>query len=148
MNIPAPFRAALSTPPLPHSAPAPLPPPPPVDKHSILGHLSSGESEFESSDEVISKFKALMSEDSNDLDSHSYLLDDNIGFAGRNLQRYFEVELKEVKLSEGYYVMKPEMVDENTICVAAILVLTLNGELEDERKEKVGERIAALQQLL
>lgn len=48
---------------------------------------------------------------------------------------YFEVELKEVKLSEGYYVMDPvqavELVDENTICVAAILGSTLNGEFED-----------------
>ncbi|MCL7030543.1 hypothetical protein MKW94_008747, partial [Papaver nudicaule] len=34
--------------------------------------------------------------------------------------RYFEVELKEVKLGEGYYVMDPakvvELVDENTMC--------------------------------
>jgi glutamate decarboxylase len=49
--------------------------------------------------------------------------------------RYFEVELKEVKLSEGCYVMDPdkavEMVDENTICVAAILGSTLTGEFED-----------------
>ncbi|CAD5165114.1 unnamed protein product [Musa acuminata subsp. malaccensis] len=49
--------------------------------------------------------------------------------------RYFEVELKEVKLKEGYYVMDPakavEMVDENTICVAAILGSTLTGEFED-----------------
>lgn len=49
--------------------------------------------------------------------------------------RYFEVELKEVKLREGYYVMDPEkaveMVDENTICVAAILGSTLNGEFEN-----------------
>jgi len=40
-----------------------------------------------------------------------------------------------VKLREGYYVMDPEkaveMVDENTICVAAILGSTLNGEFED-----------------
>lgn len=40
-----------------------------------------------------------------------------------------------MKLSEGYYVMDPvkavEMVDENTICVAAILGSTLNGEFED-----------------
>jgi glutamate decarboxylase len=45
------------------------------------------------------------------------------------------VELKEVKLKEGYYVMDPvkaaEMVDENTICVAAILGSTLTGEFED-----------------
>jgi glutamate decarboxylase len=45
------------------------------------------------------------------------------------------VELREVKLRDGYYVMDPEkaveMVDENTICVAAILGSTLNGEFED-----------------
>ncbi|XP_076915926.1 U11/U12 small nuclear ribonucleoprotein 65 kDa protein-like [Bidens hawaiensis] len=53
MNIPAPFRAALPTPPLPPSAPAlpQPPPPPPVDANSSLAHLSSGESELESSDE-------------------------------------------------------------------------------------------------
>ncbi|KAL9998657.1 putative RNA recognition motif domain, nucleotide-binding alpha-beta plait domain superfamily [Helianthus debilis subsp. tardiflorus] len=53
MNIPAPFRAALPTPPLPPSAPAPPqpPPPPPIDTNSNLAHLSSGESELESSDE-------------------------------------------------------------------------------------------------
>ncbi|RRT72349.1 hypothetical protein B296_00005431 [Ensete ventricosum] len=49
--------------------------------------------------------------------------------------KYFEVELKEVKLREGFYVMDPvkavEMVDENTICVAAILGSTLTGEFED-----------------
>jgi len=48
--------------------------------------------------------------------------------------RYFEVELKEVKLSEAYYVMDPakavEMVDENSICVAAILGSTFTGEFE------------------
>jgi len=52
--------------------------------------------------------------------------------------RYFEVELKEVKLSEDYYVMDPakavEMVDENTICVAAILGSTLTGEFEDVKQ--------------
>ncbi|KAL8227181.1 hypothetical protein R6Q57_017013 [Mikania cordata] len=53
MNIPAPFRAALPTPPLPPSAPAPPQPlpPPPVDTNSSLAHLSSDESELESSDE-------------------------------------------------------------------------------------------------
>ncbi|TVU46801.1 hypothetical protein EJB05_06364, partial [Eragrostis curvula] len=48
---------------------------------------------------------------------------------------YFEVELREVKLRDGYYVMDPKkavaMVDENTIGVAAILGSTLNGEFED-----------------
>ena len=45
------------------------------------------------------------------------------------------MELKEVNVREGYYVMDPakavEMVDENTICVAAILGSTYNGEFED-----------------
>ena len=52
--------------------------------------------------------------------------------------RYFEVELKEVKLRDDYYVMDPEkaveLVDENTICVAAILGSTLNGEFEDVKR--------------
>uniref|UniRef100_A0A453H8N8 Glutamate decarboxylase n=1 Tax=Aegilops tauschii subsp. strangulata TaxID=200361 RepID=A0A453H8N8_AEGTS len=59
----------------------------------------------------------------------------NVQVTWEKFARYFEVELKEVKLSEGYYVMDPEkaveMVDENTICVAAILGSTLNGEFED-----------------
>ncbi|KAL0735685.1 hypothetical protein Bca4012_011895 [Brassica carinata] len=59
----------------------------------------------------------------------------NVQVCWEKFARYFEVELKEVKLSEGYYVMDPEkaveMVDENTICVAAILGSTLNGEFED-----------------
>ncbi|KAJ6861831.1 hypothetical protein NC651_037784 [Populus alba x Populus x berolinensis] len=47
--------------------------------------------------------------------------------------RYFEVELKEVKHTDGYYVMDPEKCSENgglrnTICVAAILGSTLHGE--------------------
>lgn len=48
------------------------------------------------------------------------------------------MELKEVKLREDYFVMDPEkaveMVDENTICVAAILGSTLNGEFEDVKR--------------
>lgn len=40
-----------------------------------------------------------------------------------------------MNVREGYYVMDPakavEMVDENTICVAAILGSTYNGEFED-----------------
>lgn len=49
--------------------------------------------------------------------------------------RYFEVELKEVKLSDGYYVMDfekvVEMVDENIICVVVIFGFIFNGEYED-----------------
>ncbi|OMO89391.1 hypothetical protein COLO4_19774 [Corchorus olitorius] len=55
----------------------------------------------------------------------------NVQVCWEKFARYFEVELKEVKLSDGYYVMDPdkavEMVDENTICVAAILGSTLNA---------------------
>ncbi|XP_010465834.1 PREDICTED: glutamate decarboxylase 5-like [Camelina sativa] len=59
----------------------------------------------------------------------------NVQVCWEKFARYFEVELKEVKLREDYYVMDPakavEMVDENTICVAAILGSTLTGEFED-----------------
>ncbi|XP_015879672.3 glutamate decarboxylase [Ziziphus jujuba] len=59
----------------------------------------------------------------------------NVQVCWEKFARYFEVDLKEVKLRDGYYVMDPEkaveMVDENTICVAAILGSTLNGEFED-----------------
>ncbi|KAK9750294.1 hypothetical protein RND81_02G185200 [Saponaria officinalis] len=53
MNIPAPFRMALPTPPLPPT-PAPPPPPPPLSAEIEKSHirdLSSDESEMESSDE-------------------------------------------------------------------------------------------------
>ncbi|KAK4717134.1 hypothetical protein R3W88_015472 [Solanum pinnatisectum] len=62
----------------------------------------------------------------------------NVQVCWEKFARYFEVELKEVKLEDGYYVMDPEkaveMVDENTICVAAILGSTLNGEFEDVKR--------------
>ncbi|KAL4355382.1 hypothetical protein GQ457_06G017800 [Hibiscus cannabinus] len=54
MNIPAPFRMALPTPPLPPPVPAPQPPPPPLASSPAKPHLadaSSSESEMESSDE-------------------------------------------------------------------------------------------------
>lgn len=59
----------------------------------------------------------------------------NVQVCWEKFARYFEVELKMVNLREGYYVMDPakavELVDENTICVAAILGSTMNGEFED-----------------
>uniref|UniRef100_A0A0E0KR66 Glutamate decarboxylase n=1 Tax=Oryza punctata TaxID=4537 RepID=A0A0E0KR66_ORYPU len=62
----------------------------------------------------------------------------NVQVCWEKFARYFEVELKEVKLTEGCYVMDPvkavEMVDENTICVAAILGSTLTGEFEDVKR--------------
>ncbi|XP_058107735.1 U11/U12 small nuclear ribonucleoprotein 65 kDa protein isoform X2 [Magnolia sinica] len=54
MNIPAPFRMALPTPPLPPSEPALPPPPPPlptIPAQPHLADLSSDESEMESSEE-------------------------------------------------------------------------------------------------
>jgi glutamate decarboxylase len=59
----------------------------------------------------------------------------NVQVCWEKFVRYFEVELKEVKLREGYYMMDPEkaveMVDENTICVATILGSTLNNKFKD-----------------
>ncbi|GAV86168.1 RRM_1 domain-containing protein [Cephalotus follicularis] len=61
MNIPAPFRMALPTPPLPPSAPAPPPPPvPSVAARLQSADLSSDESEMESSDdEVVDKANSV-----------------------------------------------------------------------------------------
>ncbi|XP_056158370.1 U11/U12 small nuclear ribonucleoprotein 65 kDa protein isoform X3 [Syzygium oleosum] len=54
MNIPAPFRMALPTPPLPPSAAVPPPPPPPpITAKPLVADLSSEESEFESSEEEV-----------------------------------------------------------------------------------------------
>jgi len=51
MNLPAPFRMALPTPPLPSQVPAPPhPPPPPQPEEPRSADLSSDESELESSD--------------------------------------------------------------------------------------------------
>ncbi|WCJ25148.1 glutamate decarboxylase [Euphorbia peplus] len=71
-------------------------------------------------------------------DSPNIVTGANVQVCWEKFARYFEVELKEVKLCEGYYIMDPEkaveLVDENTICVAAILGSTLNGEFEDVKK--------------
>ena len=54
MNIPAPFRMAMPTPPLPPLAPVPPPPPPALEStKQPLAESSSEESEMESSDEVV-----------------------------------------------------------------------------------------------
>lgn len=59
----------------------------------------------------------------------------NVQVCWEKFGRYFEVDIKAVKLREDYYVMDPhkavEMVDENTICVCAILGSTYSGEFED-----------------
>lgn len=51
MNLPAPFRMALPTPPLPPPVPAPPPPPPPITVEPSCADLSSDESELESSED-------------------------------------------------------------------------------------------------
>ncbi|KAI9121458.1 hypothetical protein K1719_008491 [Acacia pycnantha] len=56
MNIPAPFRMALPTPPLPAQVPAPPPPPPPPPSITMkpeTANLSSSESEMDSSDDEV-----------------------------------------------------------------------------------------------
>ncbi|KAG8374521.1 hypothetical protein BUALT_Bualt10G0003600 [Buddleja alternifolia] len=53
MNIPAPFRKALPTPPLPVSVPIPPPPPPLLSSETNFDGVSSSESEMESSDEEV-----------------------------------------------------------------------------------------------
>jgi len=59
----------------------------------------------------------------------------NVQVCWEKFARYFEVELRDVKLRDDYYVMDPtkavELCDENTICVCAILGSTYNGEFED-----------------
>ncbi|KAH8962831.1 hypothetical protein BDL97_05G121700 [Sphagnum fallax] len=59
MNIPAPFRPALPTPPLPPPAPPPAPP------NRQEGDLSSGESELESSNEEDDDMEAMNEETKN-----------------------------------------------------------------------------------
>ncbi|XP_020570847.1 U11/U12 small nuclear ribonucleoprotein 65 kDa protein-like [Phalaenopsis equestris] len=58
MNLPAPFRMALPTPPLPPPIPAPPPPPPPSSPKSQLADVSSSESELESSEEDTGNLRA------------------------------------------------------------------------------------------
>ncbi|KAI3722961.1 hypothetical protein L2E82_34203 [Cichorium intybus] len=81
------------------------------------------------------RWQNKMREQGKPFDKPNIVTGANVQVCWEKFARYFEVELKEVKLRDGYYVMDPEkaveMVDENTICVAAILGSTLNGEFED-----------------
>ncbi|CAI9113289.1 OLC1v1013862C1 [Oldenlandia corymbosa var. corymbosa] len=81
------------------------------------------------------KWQAKRKAEGKPFDKPNIVTGANVQVCWEKFARYFEVELKEVKLMEGYYVMDPakavEMVDENTICVAAILGSTLTGEFED-----------------
>ncbi|KAJ8554083.1 hypothetical protein K7X08_024761 [Anisodus acutangulus] len=81
------------------------------------------------------KWQARRKAEGKPFDKPNIVTGANVQVCWEKFARYFEVELKEVKLKEGYYVMDPakavEMVDENTICIAAILGSTLTGEFED-----------------
>ncbi|CAL0307668.1 unnamed protein product [Lupinus luteus] len=84
------------------------------------------------------KWQNRRKEEGKPYDNPNIVTGANVQVCWEKFARYFEVELKEVKLSEGYYILDPEkaieMVDENTICVAAILGSTLNGEFEDVKR--------------
>ncbi|KAJ9542497.1 hypothetical protein OSB04_029003 [Centaurea solstitialis] len=81
------------------------------------------------------KWQAKRKSQGKTCDNPNIVTGSNVQVCWEKFARYFEVELKEVKLKEGYYVMDPvkavELVDENTICVAAILGSTMTGEFED-----------------
>ncbi|KAI3724270.1 hypothetical protein L2E82_36042 [Cichorium intybus] len=81
------------------------------------------------------KWQAKRKSQGKTCDNPNIVTGSNMQVCWEKFARYFEVELKEVKVKEGYYVMDPakavEMVDENTICVAAILGSTMTGEFED-----------------
>ncbi|XP_052181490.1 glutamate decarboxylase-like isoform X3 [Diospyros lotus] len=81
------------------------------------------------------KWQAKRKAENKPYDKPNIVTGANVQVCWEKFARYFEVELKEVKLTEGYYIMDPvkavELVDENTICVAAILGSTLTGEFED-----------------
>ncbi|KAL5570706.1 hypothetical protein UlMin_020303 [Ulmus minor] len=84
------------------------------------------------------KWQNKMKDQGKPFDKPNIVTGANVQVCWKKFARYFEVELKEVKLRQDYYVMDPdkavEMVDENTICVAAILGSTLNGEYEDVKR--------------
>lgn len=75
----------------------------------------------------------------------------NVHVCWEKFCRYFEVEMKVVKLKEGSYIMNPleavQLVDTNTICVCATMGSTMTGEFEDvellnrlleEKNQKIG----------
>eukprot|EP01018_Ginkgo_biloba_P034283 Gb_09298 [translate_table: standard] len=81
------------------------------------------------------KWQNKRKEEGKPYDKPNIVTGSNVQVCWEKFARYFEVELKEVKLTDDYYVMDPkkavEIVDENTICVCAILGSTYNGEFED-----------------
>ncbi|CAJ1938981.1 unnamed protein product [Sphenostylis stenocarpa] len=81
-------------------------------------------------------FHAEIEEDGNAVGAGTVGSSEAIMLAGLAFKKKWQNKRKaEVEVREGYYVMDPakavELVDENTICVAAILGSTYNGEFED-----------------
>ncbi|KAG9133566.1 hypothetical protein Leryth_016525 [Lithospermum erythrorhizon] len=81
------------------------------------------------------KWEARRREQGKPCDKPNMVTGANVHVCWNKFGRYFDVELKEVKLEEGCTVMDPykavEMVDENTICVATTLGSSLTGEFDD-----------------
>lgn len=71
-------------------------------------------------------------------DKPNFVAGSNVHVVWEKFASYFEVELKNVKLREDYYIMDPEkaveLVDENTILVCTTFGSTYNGEFEDVKK--------------
>jgi glutamate decarboxylase len=71
-------------------------------------------------------------------DKPNFVCGANVHVVWEKFASYFEVELRDVKLREDYYVMDAEkaveLVDENTILVCTTFGSTYNGQFEDVKK--------------
>ncbi|KAH7297960.1 hypothetical protein KP509_25G021000 [Ceratopteris richardii] len=81
------------------------------------------------------KWQQKMRQAGKPYDKPNMVAGSNVQVCWEKFARYFEVELRQVNLRDGCYVMDPEeavkLVDENTILVCAILGSTYTGEFED-----------------
>lgn len=81
------------------------------------------------------KWKNRIKEEGKPYDKPNIVIGENVQVCWEKFVCYFEVDLKEVKLREDYYIMDPiqvvEMVGEHNIFVVAILGSNYNGEFED-----------------
>lgn len=68
-------------------------------------------------------------------DKPNFVCGANVHVVWEKFASYFEVEIRDVKLREDFYIMDPvkavELVDENTILVCTTFGSTYNGEFED-----------------
>jgi glutamate decarboxylase len=81
------------------------------------------------------KWKKRMKKMGKSTEKPNLIMGYNVQVCWEKFCRYFEVEERFVHLEEGQYTLTPEkvldLVDENTIGVAAILGSTYNGEFDD-----------------